>query len=93
MNKLQTNQILTTIAAVHQNFDINEFKQGIWYELLKDIELKHAGVALMEMLKTSKYPPTPAEIIEKARVEAFIEKSEGGLEIEGVGNKSISGKS
>lgn len=89
MNKLQTNKILTTIAAVHQNFDINEFKQGIWYELLKDIEFNHAGAALMKALKESKFPPTPADIIERAGVERFISESERKREIEGSGNKSI----
>ena len=94
MNKLETNKILTTIAAVYQNFEINEFKQGIWHELLKDIEFRHAGTALMETLRSSKFPPTPADIIEKARVEMFIaKKQEEERAIEGIRNKSISGKS
>jgi len=90
LTKIETIKILTTIGAVYQNFEINQIKKDVWSELLKDIEYQYAIPALMETLKTSKFPPTPADIIERARVETFIAKAEGSRQIEGNGNKSIS---
>lgn len=87
MTKPETITILATIGAVYQSFSINEFKQGIWHELLKDVEYQFAATALIKTLKESKFPPTPADIIERAGVEAFIVN--GRAEIEGHGNKSI----
>ncbi|KNZ41447.1 replicative helicase loader/inhibitor [Acetobacterium bakii] len=87
MIKSETITILTTIAAIYQNFDINPLKQDVWHELLKDIDYQFAIMALTKTLKESKFPPTPADIIERAGVESFMVK--GRAEIEGNGNKSI----
>lgn len=92
MIKSETIIILITIAAVYQNFDVNQIKKDIWHELLKDTDYQFATKALIKTLKESKFAPTPAEIIERAGVEAFIAKSEGRLTLERIGDTGINGK-
>lgn len=86
MTKSETGKLLAIVAATYQNFTVNEFKQNVWFELLQDINYKHAQTALMETLRTSKYPPTPAEIIEKAKIELLIESRMEGKLIDYSGN-------
>ncbi|MBC3796452.1 replicative helicase loader/inhibitor [Acetobacterium tundrae] len=73
MTNVETAKILATIAAVYQNFDVNEFKQNIWAELLKDTDYRHAVKALTGLLKSLKFAPTPADIIELSKVEKLLE--------------------
>lgn len=92
MTKTETAKILATIASVYQNFDVNDFKQSIWHELLKDTDYKHASMGTVELLRCMKFPPTPADIIEKAKLEKlfdFERKAEVNT-IEYDGNRQIS---
>lgn len=73
MTNTETAKILATIAAVYQNFDVNNFKQNIWAELLKETEFQHAVAATTGLLRCSKFPPTPADIIEAAKIEKLLQ--------------------
>lgn len=88
MTKDETITILTTIAAVYQNFDVNQIKKDVWHELIKDLDYRHATKALIKTMKESKFPPTPADIIERAGVEKFVDEAERRMAIEGNGNPS-----
>ena len=91
MTKDETITILTTIAAVYQNFDVNQIKKDVWHELIKDVDYRHATTALIKTMKESKFPPTPADIIERAGVEKFVDEAERRLAIEGNGNPGTIG--
>lgn len=93
MTKAETTKILTTIAVIYQNFDVNELKKDVWYELLIDIEYQFASKALIKTLRESKFPPTPADIIERSKVERLIFKSEGGVLIDHNRNNELLRKS
>ena len=45
-----------------QNFLPDDYAREVWYALLKDIPYPDANMAVMEILKTSPYPPTVADI-------------------------------
>ena len=46
----------------NQNFLPDDYAREVWYALLKDIPYPDANRAVMEILKTSPYPPTVADI-------------------------------
>ncbi|WKY44183.1 replicative helicase loader/inhibitor [Eubacteriaceae bacterium ES2] len=78
MTRVETAKILATIAAVYQSFEVSDFKQNIWSELLKEVEYRYAVNGLTGLLKCLKYPPAVAEIIESAKIEKllYFEKQE-----------------
>lgn len=41
---------------------------NVWFELLKDIPYQQANVAIQKYMLTEKFPPTIADIREKARL-------------------------
>ena len=43
---------------------------NVWFELLKDIPYQQANVAIQKYMLTEKFPPTIADIREKARGKA-----------------------
>ncbi len=91
MTRVETAKLLATIAAVYQNFDVNDFKQNIWYELLKDVDYEYAIKGLTGLLRGCKFPPTPAEVIESAKIEKLLNfERQEELKSESFGNKRFS---
>lgn len=94
MDSEQTAKILTVMASVYPNFKVDEagFMNTTWHALLKDLDYKHASEALFKLLKVMKFPPTPADIIETAKIEKLLsfEKQEE-LKIESCGNNQLFG--
>ncbi|WP_186895546.1 replicative helicase loader/inhibitor [Acetobacterium malicum] len=91
MTNTETAKILATIAAVYQNFDVNNFKQNIWAELLKETEYQHGVAATTGLLRCCKYPPTPADIIEAAKIEKLLQfEKQEELKIESCRNNQLS---
>ena len=96
MTKSETAKLLAVIASVYSQFEVTAFKQNIWHELLKELDYNHASTALKELLKESSFPPSPADIIKKGRVEKFMETGthrynwiEGGAKSELTRDKGI----
>lgn len=86
MTKLETAKIVGIIGAMYQSYQVTDEKINIWHMLIKDIDYRHAQQALVECLKTSKYPPVAAEVIEKAGAIRFIESRTGGNLLDCTGN-------
>lgn len=90
----ETGKLLAVMASVYPNFKVDEvgIMNSTWHALLKDLSYKHASEALFKLLKILKFPPTPADIIEVAKLEKLLdfERRETG-EIEHSGNPRITG--
>lgn len=74
MDSEETAKILMVMASVYPNFKVDEagFMNTTWQALLKDLDYKYASEALFKLLKVMKFPPTPADIIEKAKIETLL---------------------
>lgn len=86
MTKVETTKLLGIIGAMYQSYQVTDEKINIWHLLIKDISFPHAQQALVECLKTSKFPPVAAEIIERAGVIRLIESRMEGSLLDCTGN-------
>jgi len=70
----ETAKMLMVMASVYPNFKVDEagFMNTTWHALLKELDYKYASEALFKLLKVMKFPPTPADIIEKAKIEKLL---------------------
>lgn len=64
MKKAETVKVMTTIAANYRNFDVDDFKVELWYDMLKDLPFPLVMASVKMVMMSSKYPPTIAEIRE-----------------------------
>lgn len=90
----ETAKILTVISAVYPNFKVDGagIMNTTWHALLKDLDYKHVSEALFKLLKVMKFPPTPADIIEMAKIEKLLNfERQEELKIESCGNPRLSG--
>jgi hypothetical protein len=62
LTKLEVGKILAIIAAAYDRFEINEFKQQLWLEMLQDVPYQVAQVALKKLILESPFPPSIADI-------------------------------
>lgn len=95
---VETARVLAVIAAVHPGFTVSPFQQKIWHELLEDLDYPDVSLALKEILRESPYVPTPAALIEKARVVRLLRGGDrdwqwlkGGEAGEQLGDADVSG--
>jgi len=67
----ETAKMLMVMASVYPNFKVDEagFINTTWHALLKELDYKHASEVLFKLLKVMKFPPPPADIIEKLKIE------------------------
>jgi len=92
LTNAETAKILATLAAVYQNFQVSDFNQKIWANLLEDVDYQFALPATKNLIKTCKYVPSIAEIIETAKIEKLLQfEKQEELKIESCRNKQISG--
>lgn len=92
MDSEETAKILMIMASVYPNFKVDEvgLMNTTWHALLKELDYKHASEALFKLLKVMKYPPTPADIIEKSKIEKLLSfERQEGKKIELCGNGQI----
>ncbi|WP_416729230.1 replicative helicase loader/inhibitor [Fictibacillus sp. JL2B1089] len=76
MNKSQVLAILETIAESYSNFDLTKKKAEVWSEFLSDMPYEKVKTKLHDHIRTSKFPPSIAEIsVEEAPRNEFLEKS------------------
>lgn len=90
----ETAKVLSVMASVYPNFKVDEvgFMNKTWHALLKDLDYKHASEALFKLLKVMKFPPTPADIIETAKIEKLLNfERQEELKIESCRNIQLSG--
>lgn len=68
--------ILETIAESYSNFDLTKKKAEVWSEFLSDMPYEKVKTKLHDHIRTSKFPPSIAEIsVEEAPKNEFLEKS------------------
>lgn len=76
MNKSQVLSILETIAESYSNFDLTKKKAEVWSEFLSDMPYEKVKSKLHDHIRTSKFPPTIAEISAEERPKnEFLEKA------------------
>lgn len=73
MNQKEFLTISAMIKSAYPNANIMPDKNAInvWYAMLKDLDYKHANIAVMDHISSNKFPPTIAEIREKATELSF----------------------
>ena len=64
MNKTETNKTLLLISTIWSFFEVTEERKKAWELILHDMPYQQATLAIMNLAKTSKFPPSPAELIE-----------------------------
>lgn len=68
--------ILETIAESYSNFDLTKKKAEVWSEFLSDMPYEKVKSKLHDHIRTSKFPPTIAEISAEERPKnEFLEKA------------------
>jgi len=55
-------KLLAVLAAAYPNFEVNEMKHKVWFEMLKDIDYKVAQVAVRKIILENTFPPAIAEV-------------------------------
>ncbi len=66
MTKTETVKLLAVISAAFPNTQVTEATVALWHELLGDVDLNLALVAVKKLLLESPYPPTIADIRKRA---------------------------
>lgn len=68
MTQGEFQKLLTTMKSLYSQptFIPDENAMELWFDLLKDLDYEQANKALMNHMATSKFPPMPADIREKA---------------------------
>lgn len=59
-------KLLAVIAAAYSRFEVNEIKQQLWFEMLRDIPYEAAQVSLKRHICESPYPPSISDIRREA---------------------------
>ncbi len=62
MVKVEVCKLLAVIAAVYPRFEVDEFKQNVWLEMLQDVPYELAQVCVKKLILESPYPPAIADI-------------------------------
>ena len=75
MVKIEVCKLLAVIAAVYPRFEVDEFKQNVWLEMLQDVPYELAQVCVKKLILESHYPPAIADI-RKQVAEISTPKSE-----------------
>lgn len=62
MTKIEVGKIFAVLSAAYDKFDVNEFKQQLWFEMLQDISYSIVQIAIKKLILESPYPPSIADI-------------------------------
>lgn len=68
MTREEVKALFQVIVLAYERVDVLPEKIDLWQSLLGDVDFKNAKEALYEHIKTSKFPPTIAEIRDAAYV-------------------------
>lgn len=68
MTTEQTVKLLAAIKAAYPTFTGNQDTVNVWHMALGDISYEQASAAAMAYIRTSHFPPVPADIIERISV-------------------------
>lgn len=88
MNKTETAKIMSVLSVTYPNFyagfsvEKKEQALDIWHVVLEDYPYALVQQAVKAVITSSKFPPTPAEIIEQIK---FIQKEPEMTEVEAWG--------
>ena len=76
MDRMKFIALINGLKASYPNFKIIETQAAmeLWYKMLSDIEYDKLSMAIGEHISTEKYPPSIAEIREKALVNKLIQE-------------------
>ena len=74
------------------NFLADDYARDVWYGLLKDIPYRDASKAITDIMRTSPYPPTIADITQRV-YRANAEEKMSGLEAWSLVRKAIQNSS
>lgn len=56
--------LMKLITNVYQNFEVEDpAKIDVWHAVLRETPIKVARLNLMDHFRTSRFPPTPADLI------------------------------
>lgn len=69
MTRDEAKQVLAMLSSVYTSRlmpEINELTVNVWYQLLADMDFRKATAIVGAWIATNKYPPTIADIREKA---------------------------
>lgn len=79
MKKSETTKCLQLVREAYSNQVKNDETESYlgrlaetWFECLRDLEYSDVKNAIYELIKTSKYMPTIAEIREKAGIKRYL---------------------
>ncbi|KRQ87304.1 Loader and inhibitor of phage G40P [Caloramator mitchellensis] len=62
MTKLEVGKIFAVLSAAYDKFEVNEFKQQLWFEMLQDIPYQIVQIAIKKIILESPFPPTISDI-------------------------------
>ena len=68
MIKRETFELLKKIAVFYDQFEVNQEKVNLWYEVLREYSLAEIQGNLFTFVKNSSYPPKLAELIAHANL-------------------------
>jgi len=67
VEKHEVKKLLEQITGIYLNVKLSKDTAGIWAECLRDIPYKQAKNNLIKHIKSSKFPPTIADILQLHR--------------------------
>lgn len=76
MTKEETKELLTLIFTAYPNFEITKDRIDLWVDMLTDAVFDKAKANTEQHIKTSKYPPTIAEI--RGKPQAIVNYARAG---------------
>lgn len=77
MTKKEIARLLAVISAAFPRFEANEFKAGVWLELLGDLDYGVAQAAVKKCMLENVYAPSVAEIRRAAAELMFPDRKTG----------------
>lgn len=64
MTKQEVFELLKTINVYYERFEVNQIKIDAWYDAMKEYKFDHSLRNLNKYIKTSKFAPTIADLVE-----------------------------
>lgn len=71
MNIAEVKTFIAMISAAYQNYQVSEMTPKIWFSMLQNIDRSKAVAALEKHISSSKWAPTPAEILDIVTADAL----------------------
>jgi hypothetical protein len=69
ISKKETFELLETISAFYEQFEINQNRIDSWHLAIKDYEFERLKDNLLQYCRESKYPPKVADLVnEKSKI-------------------------